>query len=102
MPGNPWVICTLWQAMYHIEAADTVEELRLALPLLEWCVRRALPSGVMAEQFDPYTGAPISVSPLTWSHATYVAVCIQYLRRLESIRDKARSRTGNASQQSAI
>ncbi len=89
VPGNPWVICTLWQAQYHIEAAETVQELRVALPLLEWCAKRALESGVMAEQFDPYTGAPISVSPLTWSHATYVTTCIQYLRRLESIRAKA-------------
>lgn len=102
VPGNPWVICTLWQAMYHVEAADTVEELRLALPLLEWCVKRALPSGVMAEQFDPYTGAPISVSPLTWSHATYVSVCIQYLRKLNAIREKARARQGASNQQSAI
>jgi glucoamylase len=33
---------------------------------------------VLAEQFHPYTGAPISVSPLTWSHAT---LCVRYLDR---------------------
>jgi GH15 family glucan-1,4-alpha-glucosidase len=34
---------------------------------------------VLAEQFDPYTGAPISVSPLTWSHATVMIVTMKYL-----------------------
>ena len=36
---------------------------------------------MLAEQFDPWTGDPISVSPLTWSHATVVATVQLYLRR---------------------
>lgn len=56
----------------------------------------------MAEQFDPYSGAPISVSPLTWSHATYVSTCIQYLRKLDSLRASARNQPAAASQQPAI
>jgi GH15 family glucan-1,4-alpha-glucosidase len=35
---------------------------------------------------DPYTDAPLSVSPLTWSHAEYVAAVRWYVgkhRRLE-------------------
>jgi hypothetical protein len=51
--------------------------------LLEWCAQRANPSGVMAEQFHPYTGEDMSVSPLTWSHATYVIVVQHYLRKFE-------------------
>jgi GH15 family glucan-1,4-alpha-glucosidase len=78
VPGNPWVICTLWQAQYLIARATSAAELEEALPLLEWAVRRAEPSGTLAEQFHPYTGAPISVSPLTWSHATVVIACIEY------------------------
>ena len=89
VPGNPWVICTLWQAQWQIAKAKTIEELRTALPLLEWCVKRSLPSGVMAEQFDPYTAAPISVSPLTWSHATYVVACVQYLNKLDELKAAA-------------
>ena len=81
VPGNPWVICTLWYAQWLVERARTVEELQEALPLLEWAHQRALPSGVLAEQFDPYTGAQVSVSPLTWSHATYMIVVAKYLRR---------------------
>jgi hypothetical protein len=41
-----------------------------------------LPSGVLAEQLNPLTGESISVSPLTWSHATYIATAHRILRRL--------------------
>ena len=50
--------------------------------LIEWAARRALPSGVMAEQLHPYTGEPISVSPLTWSHAAYVRAVREYSDRV--------------------
>lgn len=85
VPGNPWVICTLWQAQYHIARARTFEELREAVPLLEWCVQRASASGVLAEQFHPYTGESISVSPLTWSHATFSMVVMEYLNKHAAI-----------------
>jgi GH15 family glucan-1,4-alpha-glucosidase len=81
VPGNPWVICTLWHAQWLIEKAKDIGELQEALPYLEWVASRALPSGVLAEQFDPYTGAPISVSPLTWSHATAMTAVMNYLLR---------------------
>jgi GH15 family glucan-1,4-alpha-glucosidase len=84
--GNPWVICTLWQAQHTIASARTIEELAPAVPMLEWCCERAEKSGVLAEQFHPYTGAPISVSPLTWSHATFVIVVMEYLNRLEELK----------------
>ncbi len=85
VPGNPWFICTLWLADYRIAAAKTLEELESAVELLEWVVARALPSGVLAEQVDPLTGAPLSVSPLTWSHSTVVATVMAYLRKLEAL-----------------
>ncbi len=85
IPGNPWFICTLWLADARIAAATTLEELEHAVELLEWVVARALPSGVLAEQVDPLTGAPLSVSPLTWSHSTVVATVIAYLRKLEAL-----------------
>lgn len=85
VPGNPWFICTLWLADYYIAAARTLEELERAVEILEWVVARALPSGVLAEQVDPLTGAPVSVSPLTWSHSTVVATVIGYLRKLEAL-----------------
>jgi GH15 family glucan-1,4-alpha-glucosidase len=79
VPGNPWVICTLWMAQHAIAAATTVDELKGALKYLEWTRARARRSGVLAEQFNPHTGDPISVSPLTWSHATVMSVVMEYL-----------------------
>jgi glucoamylase len=80
-PGNPWFICTLWLTDYLIERGDEAG-LREALDILTWVAEHALPSGVLAEQLDPLTGEPLSVSPLTWSHATYVSTVHRYLRRL--------------------
>jgi len=81
VPGNPWFICSCWLAEYHIARATTLDELHAALPLLQWVRDRALPSGVLAEQMNPYTDAPLSVSPLTWSHAEYVSAVRWYAGR---------------------
>ncbi len=83
--GNPWFICTLWLASYRIAIAKTVEELSGASELLEWTARRALPSGALAEQLNPLTGEPASVSPLTWSHSTFVETVVRYLRKLKEL-----------------
>ncbi|MEX1015627.1 MAG: glycoside hydrolase family 15 protein, partial [Phycisphaeraceae bacterium] len=85
VPGNPWFICTLWLAEYYIARAKTVEELEKARPIMDWVAARALPSGVLAEQVHPTTNAPLSVSPLTWSHATVVSVVMQYLSKLDEM-----------------
>ena len=85
VPGNPWFICTLWLADYFITRAQTPSELKMALPIFEWTAAHALESGVLAEQVNPYTNEPISVSPLTWSHATVVSTAIKYLEKLESL-----------------
>jgi GH15 family glucan-1,4-alpha-glucosidase len=84
-PGNPWFICTMWLAEYDIMKARNLTELNNALPALEWVVERALASGVLAEQIDPYTNAPLSVSPLTWSHAAFVTTLIRYMKKREEI-----------------
>ena len=88
VPGNPWAICTLWYAQWLIEKAQSEAELREALPYLDWVLARAFPSGILAEQFDPYNGTPISVSPLTWSHATVMIVVMKYLLRHARITGK--------------
>jgi GH15 family glucan-1,4-alpha-glucosidase len=81
VPGNPWVICTLWQAQHRVATARTISELERALEDLNWVEQRSLDSGVLGEQFNPYTGEIVSVSPLTWSHATVVITVMQYLLR---------------------
>ncbi len=85
VPGNPWFICTLWLADYFIGRAKSTAELKLALPIFEWTAGHALESGVLAEQVNPYTNEPLSVSPLTWSHATVVSTCVKYLEKLEAL-----------------
>ena len=52
-----------------------------ALEYLEWTRWRAAPSGVLAEQYHPWSGQQISVSPLTWSHATLMTTVLQYRRK---------------------
>jgi GH15 family glucan-1,4-alpha-glucosidase len=79
VPGNPWFITTLWLAEWYASTAHDSKDLKPSLELLEWVARRALPSGVLAEQVNPDTNAPLSVSPLTWSHAAYVAAVQSYL-----------------------
>jgi glucoamylase len=81
VPGNPWFICTLWLARYRLMRARTQEELAPGLKLIQWAAERAFPSGTMAEQLHPYTGEPLSVSPLTWSHAEYVRTVREYIER---------------------
>lgn len=85
VPGNPWFVCTIWMADYYIARGSTVEELKEAVPVFEWAAGHALPSGVLAEQVDPYTNQPLSVSPLTWSHGTFVLTLIKYLQKLEDL-----------------
>ncbi|MFN0278619.1 MAG: glycoside hydrolase family 15 protein [Pyrinomonadaceae bacterium] len=83
--GNSWFICTLWLAEYYIAKAKTEGDLSRALEMLQWTADRALPSGVLAEQVDPLTGKELSVSPLTWSHSTYVATTLNYIKKLRQL-----------------
>lgn len=85
VPGNPWFICTLWLAQWYIATAHTQADLQPASDLLSWVASHTLPSGVLAEQVHPYTGEPLSVSPLTWSHAAVVSTVQAYLARLNTI-----------------
>lgn len=39
----------------------------------------------------PYTGEPLSVAPLTWSHATFCQVVLSYLAKWESLRNLSRN-----------
>ncbi len=82
VPGNPWFICSLWYADYLIETARSEGDMDQAIKVINWVAAHALPSGVLAEQVHPYTGVPLSVSPLTWSHATFVTTIQRMIRHL--------------------
>ena len=96
VPGNPWFISTLWLAEWYIATARTMDDLERPHALLDWCLARALPSGVLAEQVHPDTGAPLSVSPLTWSHAAFVSAVQHFARASARIRGGLRDRAKRA------
>ncbi|MBU4532166.1 MAG: glycoside hydrolase family 15 protein [Eubacteriales bacterium] len=85
VPGNPWIICTLWVADWYLEQAENKADLEKALRLIEWAKCHQLPTGVFSEQIHPYTGEPLSVAPLTWSHATFIQVVLHYLQKRKTL-----------------
>jgi GH15 family glucan-1,4-alpha-glucosidase len=91
VPGNPWFICTLWVVEWRIRMAQTLADLERPRAILEWVAAHALPSGVLAEQLNPYTGAPLSVSPLTWSHAAYIETFLHYCAKYQALAAPRRS-----------
>ncbi len=89
IPGNPWIITTLWNAQWQIAMAKTTKDLEEPRKILDWVKAYASPSGILAEQLHPLTGAPLSVAPLTWSHATFVDTVLEFT-------EKERQLGGNA------
>lgn len=86
VPGNPWFICTLWLAQWYIAIAKGDEELIIAKTILRWAASRSLKSGALSEQLHPYTGSPLSVAPLTWSHSTFILTVLDYLDKYEELK----------------
>ncbi len=84
--GNPWFICTLWLADWYTALASDRKSLSKAAELLQWSAKYAMKSGILAEQLDPRNGNPISVSPLTWSHAAFVDAVDRYVSKASSLR----------------
>lgn len=89
--GNPWILTTLTIAQWHAARAKSLADLEPAMKLLDWAGARATPSGILAEQVDPYTGAPLSVAPLTWSHAAYVLAVHRIAEKIRALTKKERS-----------
>lgn len=79
IPGNPWILCTLWLAEY--EAALGEEYVMSALDRVRWARARATQSMILPEQIDPHDGQQLSVAPLTWCHAQIVSVVHACLER---------------------
>ncbi|SDW57781.1 glycoside hydrolase family 15 protein [Paenibacillus sp. CF384] len=88
VPGNPWIICTLWIANFEIESAKQLSDLVRPRETLNWVVEHALSSGVLPEQLHPLDGSPLSVAPLTWSHATYVQSVTRYAEKYAELSAK--------------
>lgn len=85
LPGNPWFITTLWFTQYDIARAESQEDLDGPKETLLWTLKNSLVSGLLSEQLHPYNGSPLSVRPLTWSHAEFVLTVIAYLEKLQDL-----------------
>jgi GH15 family glucan-1,4-alpha-glucosidase len=85
VPGNPWIICTLWVANFQIETALMLKDLDEPRATLEKVAGWTLPGGNLPEQLHPSEGTALSVAPLTWSHATYVETVCKYVRKREQL-----------------
>lgn len=72
VPGNPWVIATLWLLQWKIATTLSPHSDPQIRFLISWVLERAGQSGMLPEQVHPGTGARLSVSPLAWSHAEWV------------------------------
>ena len=81
VPGNPWIICTLWLARWYIAKAKDIEGLARPLELIRWVAECSLETGIMPEQVHPFTEESLSVAPLTWSHAEFVDTVTKYIEK---------------------
>lgn len=70
--GNWWIISSLWMAQYHLETDSTDK----AFQVLDWVHSHATSTGILPEQINPHDDTSLSVSPLTWSHAEYIATLL--------------------------
>lgn len=72
-PGNWWNITTLWMAQYYSEVGESSK----THEILAWVASRAVAAtGILSEQINPDDNTPLSVAPLTWSHAEYIATLL--------------------------
>ena len=85
VPGNPWFISTLWMAEWYIASAKSPRDLEPAMDLLDWVAKHASEAGLLAEQIHPHTGEPLSVMPLTWSHAAFISALLKYQTKVREL-----------------
>lgn len=85
IPGNPWIITTLWHSQWLMEITKNKSELMEAKKWIDWAIKQASKAGIMPEQMNPFNGQPLSVAPLTWSHATFVDTVLKYQKKTDEL-----------------
>ena len=71
---RPWVVSTLWMALYYIE----VNDLKKAKECFDFVVRTSTKHGFLAEQVDNSKMESAWVIGLGWSHAMFVIVLNEF------------------------
>ncbi len=67
MGGNPWILTTLWLALYYSRIGRDDK----ALEYFEWATKGRTALNLLPEQIGKESGEPVWIVPLTWSHAMY-------------------------------
>lgn len=70
--SNFWPIASLWMAQYELEIGNN----EVSRQTIDWIKQHMLPTGALPEQLNPSNGQPVSVTPLAWSHAEYLATLL--------------------------
>lgn len=84
--SNPWFITTMWEAERRLTKPEvTQEDLDFARQTFEWVLSHQYPSGVLAEQLNPYTGESRSATPLVWSHAVFIETTLKYIAAMKKL-----------------
>lgn len=76
-PGNAWPAATVWYLLSGHELG--MLDKSSLLVGADQIMRSSVFGGVLAEQYLADSGIPVSVAPLSWSHAAYLdlAICLQ-------------------------
>lgn len=83
LAGNPWIVTTLWVANWYIDT----HKIEKAIELLKWAESKKSQSGLLAEQFNPHTNEPLSITPLTWSHSSFCYTVQKLNKKLNNVPD---------------
>ena len=81
--ANPWIVTTLWEVQRKMRQAEKQETLLALAEELNWVTDRMGDLPVMAEQYHIESGAPLSATPLAWSHAVFVETVLLYLEMVQ-------------------
>jgi GH15 family glucan-1,4-alpha-glucosidase len=87
IPGNPWIITSLWHAQWLLAIAKKKEDLEEVRKWLKWTIGHMNEAHILPEQLNPFTGEHLSVAPLTWSHSTYVDTVLKYNDKLKELEE---------------
>lgn len=73
---RPWVIATLWMALYYIK----VNDIKSAKECFDFVVSSSTKHGFLAEQVENSTMKSVWVIGLAWSHAMFITVLEELIR----------------------
>ena len=73
---RPWVVATLWMALYYIETKDY----KKAKECFDFVVATSTKHGFLAEQVDNHQMKSAWVIGLGWSHAMFIIVLDELMK----------------------